>query len=428
MIATDRPLAPEVKGWCPSVLRPMTAGDGLIARIKPTAATLSADQARVVAEAADRFGNGQLEVTRRGNLQARGFDAAGHERFADIVLTCRLAVAGADAEAVRTVMAAPLSPAEDPSCTLDAHGIARAIEAALVADRALHDLPGKVGIAVDGGGALPLTAGGPVDTADITVAGAADGQAVLRLPADDAGRFAEAVVPASDAAVTAIHMLRAFLAQANPAHRRVASLLAETGPAQFLDALDLSWRWREAPETATPLGAPGLRRYGTGLAAVTAAPAFGRLPAEALAALADIAEANGDGTVRLTPWRAAVLPGIAAADAESVRRRASALGLIVDAGDPRLRVFACTGRPGCLHAGADVLADVGAFAAALPGGAMLHVSGCAKGCAYGRPAALTLTAENGRYDLVRGGRAGETPDLPGLTRDAAIAEIRRGGR
>ena len=428
MNGADRPLAPEVKGWCPSVLRPMAAGDGLVARIKPTAATLSADQARVVAEAADRFGNGQLEITRRGNLQARGFDTAGHARFADIVLSCRLALPDAAAEAVRTVLAAPLSPTDDPSCTLDAHGIARAVEAALVADRTLHDLPGKVGIAVDGGGALPLTTGGPAETADITIVGAADGSAVLRLPPDDGRRFAEIAVPSRAAAAMAVRLLYAFQAQADPTHRRVASLLAEIGSDRFLDGLDLPWRWREMPATAPALGAPRLTRLSTGLVAMIAAPAFGRLPAEVLAALADIAEANGDGTVRLTPWRAAVLPGIAAVDAASVRAEMSALGLIVDAGDPRLRVFACTGRPGCLHAGADVLTDAAAFAAALPKRAMLHVSGCAKGCAYGRPADLTLTADNGRYDLVRAGRAGESPDLSGLARDAAIAEIRRSGR
>ncbi len=428
MIATDRPLAPDVKGWCPSALRPMAAGDGLIARIKPTAATLNADQARVIAEAADRFGNGQLEITRRGNLQARGFDAAGHARFADIVLTCRLAVPDAAAEAVRTVLAAPLSPTEDPSCTLDAHGIARAIEAALVADRSLRDLPGKVGVAVDGGGVLPLTTGGPVETADITIAGTADGAAVLRLPADGDGRFAEIAVPSPGVAATAVRLLHAFKAQASPAHRRVASLLEEIGPDRFLDAFDLPWQWRETPAAVSSLGVPRFTRLSTASGAMIAAPAFGRLPAEVLVALADIAEANGDGTVRLTPWRAAVLPGIAAADAALVRTEISALGLIVDACDPRLRVFACTGRPGCLHAGADILTDAAVFSAALPEGATLHVSGCAKGCAYGRPADLTLTADNGGYDLVRAGRAGETPDLSSLTRDTAIAAIRRSGR
>ena len=39
----------RIKGWCPSLYRPMTAGDGLIVRIKPRSATLSSAQARALA-------------------------------------------------------------------------------------------------------------------------------------------------------------------------------------------------------------------------------------------------------------------------------------------------------------------------------------------------------------------------------------------
>jgi precorrin-3B synthase len=46
---------------------------------------------------------------------------------------------------------------------------------------------------------------------------------------------------------------------------------------------------------------------------------------------------------------------------------------------------------------------------------MLHVSGCGKGCAHPKSAAVTLVGREGRYDLVRGGAAGDAPLRENLT-------------
>ena len=62
----------EVKGWCPGALKPMQSGDGLIVRVRPRCGMLSPDELIVLAEAAQRFGNGHIDLTRRANLQIRG--------------------------------------------------------------------------------------------------------------------------------------------------------------------------------------------------------------------------------------------------------------------------------------------------------------------------------------------------------------------
>ena len=64
--------APTIKGWCPTLLSPMQSGDGWLARVKPTAATVSAAQRAVIAEAARRHGNGHIDLTSRANFQIRG--------------------------------------------------------------------------------------------------------------------------------------------------------------------------------------------------------------------------------------------------------------------------------------------------------------------------------------------------------------------
>jgi len=100
--------------------------------------------------------------------------------------------------------------------------------------------------------------------------------------------------------------------------------------------------------------------------------------------------------------------------------------LIVDPGDPRLRVAACVGAPGCRRGTTAVLDHAGRWAALLgPGdaadGIALHVSGCAKGCAHPGPAPLTLVAEEGRYGLVADGSAADVASAVKLDAD----EVRR---
>ncbi|MDE0383183.1 MAG: precorrin-3B synthase, partial [Defluviicoccus sp.] len=46
---------------------------------------------------------------------------------------------------------------------------------------------------------------------------------------------------------------------------------------------------------------------------------------------------------------------------------------------------------------------------------LVHLSGCAKGCAHPGPAPVALVAAEAGYGIVRGGRAGDAPALAGLT-------------
>jgi precorrin-3B synthase len=95
------------------------------------------------------------------------------------------------------------------------------------------------------------------------------------------------------------------------------------------------------------------------------------------------------------------------------------LGFIVDADDPRLRVAACPGAPACAQGLRPVRADANDWAALLPkaDGVILHVSGCAKGCARPAPVAVTLTATATGYDLILAGSAGDPSVRCGLSSD-----------
>ncbi|MGW4248717.1 precorrin-3B synthase, partial [Nocardia sp. NPDC004722] len=91
---------------CPGVLRLHEAADGPLARIRVPGGRLSPEQLQSLAAAAVDLGDGNIELTSRGNVQLRQVrDAA--------ALTDRLTEAGllpsATHERVRNIIASPLS-------------------------------------------------------------------------------------------------------------------------------------------------------------------------------------------------------------------------------------------------------------------------------------------------------------------------------
>ena len=135
---------------------------------------------------------------------------------------------------------------------------------------------------------------------------------------------------------------------------------------------------------------PGPVRRDDGGLALVVAPLLGELTGDQVRLLAD----TGPTTV-VTPWRTVVLPEPRVPAAEL-----AAAGLLVEPG-PAADVSACTGRPGCAKALADVRADALAALSRLPGG-RLHVSGCARRCGAPRAAHVDAVALAGGGYLVDG--------------------------
>jgi precorrin-3B synthase len=404
--------APAIKGWCPTLLAPMQSGDGWLARVKPSACVVTTAAARVIAHAATHHGNGHIDLTSRGNLQVRGLSPRSAELFAETILATGLASADPAVEAIRNVMASPLGP-DDPTAGFDSHAFAREIEAMLLAEDGLQALPAKFCVLVDGGGALPLAG----ITADIMVRAHGDALGVEL----DGGMLAARGTLAETVKALALGFLRLSRERREPP-RRMAALAAEIGAAAIFDAAGLEpIEIRHGSSAASrasigfvPLPAPAEGCFGVGLP-------FGRIEAAGLISLAELSERYGDGSLRTTPWRALLLPGIASEAVAHITHDVEALSLIADAADPRLSTFACVGAPDCRSASVDARGDAARLAAAIPAAGVrsLHVSGCAKSCAHRGDAALTLVGRDGRYELIRDGGANEKPALAGLT----IAEV-----
>ncbi|MBI1172740.1 precorrin-3B synthase [bacterium] len=352
-----------VKGWCPGALRPMVSGDGLVLRIRPRLAELTADQMRGIAEAALVHGNGIVELTARANVQLRGVTEASHAPLLAALDRLGLLDPDAQSESHRNVVLTPFWHGAE------VEKLARDLYAAL---RKGPDLPGKFGFALDLGPER-LLAG---TSADIRIEAGRKG---LILRAD--GAVGGQAVSAAEAVPLALEMAEWFLATGGaPGGRgRMAAHLARAV---------LPFDASQAPAPLAPTPVPGPRGDGCLIGFE-----FGILRAEVLAALADLAP-----MARVTPWRMLWLncPSVAAQP-----------GLITAGDDPRLRVFACTGAPGCPQALQATRGLARRLAPEVPVGKVLHVSGCGKGCAHPGRADLTLSATPRGFALLPQGRAGE---------------------
>ncbi len=198
-----------VRGACPGVLRPMESGDGLLVRVKPRAATLSLAEVQSIAEAARRFGNGHIDLTRRANVQLRGVTAAALPALTAHLADAGLLDAAPEIEAVRNVVVSPLAGL-DPSEVIDVGPLAHAFDRLLATDARLWRLPPKFGFLIDGGGLLSLDG----ERADLRLkALRAEGRVVMALAIDgDRGPRRLGTVSLDDA-VEALHRCAlAFLA------------------------------------------------------------------------------------------------------------------------------------------------------------------------------------------------------------------------
>lgn len=365
--------APQVRGWCPGALRPMASGDGLVVRVRAPMGRLTAAQGAGLAALAAWHGSGVIDLSNRANLQLRGVTGASHPALVEGLAALGLVDDSPEAEARRNIV---VTPFHAPGCGTDA--IAAGLAAGLAAADA-PDLPGKFGFALDTGPARVLAAV-PHDIA-VTRIGAG------RFAVHPAGATHGAECTAADAAALALELARWFLSSGGAPGgrgRMAAHLGRATPPATFAAA--------PLPVPAAPPG-PGLHPQGA-----LVALAFGQTDAETLAALATL------GPLRLTPWRMVLVEGATALPALP--------GLIADPADPLLRVVACTGAPGCPQAQGETRGPARQLAPLVAAGALLHVAGCAKGCAHPGPAALTLTAAPGGFLAIRGGTAaGEGPPV-----------------
>ena len=372
-----------VKGRCPGAHRPMQSGDGLIVRIRPRLARVSRDQALGLCHAALSFGSGLIDLTSRGNLQLRGVAAPSHGVVLDHLYHLGLLDADAVAEGRRNILCTPLWAVGDLT-----HRLHDRIVGALPT---LPDLPVKMGVAVDTGPA-PMLQG---CSADFRFERDETGGLILRADGAAAGW----PITEDDAADALRQMAHWFLGTGGRAAGRMARHVAQVN-------VPVAWATRAAAHPTAPVH-PGHTTLGPAYGV-----AFGRVAAQKLV---DLIHRSAARAVRVTPWRVLIL--------DQGRPIADAPDFITDPDDPVLRVHACPGAPQCGAARAETHALARALAPHVAG--RVHVSGCAKGCAFPKAADVTLVGrDNDYYDIIHHGAPWDRPAHRALHKDYILAAIR----
>jgi precorrin-3B synthase len=336
------------------VLTVHQAADGGLARVRLPGGVLSPEQLRVLAEASRELGDGNLELTSRGNIQIRALRAP--EELSDRLYDAGLLPSIAH-ERVRNILASPLSGLDG---SYDVQPLVAELDRGLCAAPRLAELPGRFLFSLDDGRGDLATVG-----ADVGVRVAGDHVALLLAGEDTGVRLALA-----DAPQVMLQAAEAFLDERDGEWR--LGELAD-GVARVLGRLSYDRSAGDQPASAGELPAGETVRAGVyGPELLVATVPLGSLAPEQAAVLA------GAEQLRVTPRRSVVVVG---GDADQLQQA----GLVVDSESPWNRVTACAGRPGCGKALADVRRDARRVTPTLqPGRRLVHWSGCERRC--GQPA------------------------------------------
>ncbi|SCF79715.1 cobalamin biosynthesis protein CobG [Streptomyces sp. Cmuel-A718b] len=401
---------------CPGTLRLHRADDGALARVRVPGGVLSADRADALLAAAGRFGDSELHLTSRGNVQLRGLDAECGGGLAELLTAAGLLPSAAH-ERARNIVASPLAGLDGSP---PVSGWLSGLDGLVCGSAAAASLSGRFLFALDDGR-------GDVDAlgADVTLIAAGD-SCLLRIGASDevfrvpGGEGPRAALLAAEAFLRAARDSGAWRVKDLPDGVRadlVRTVGAGAGPAVH----------RPRPRTATP-PAPGAH---ASTSAISVDVPLGRLTSSQWRLLTETARRYGN-ELRLTPWRGIVVPGPFAHDeAVEALRALDAAGLITAPDSPWTGVGACIGRPGCAKSLSDVRAEAGAAVGPV-GRLPVYWSGCERRCGHphGEWIDVVATPDGHRISHVRGERRDPRTTVPTVRNGdparlaAAVAEAR----
>jgi len=388
--------------------------DFFMCRVRIANGILAHWQFRAVADLAEEHGGGFTHVTTRAGLQLREIKAASGpplvERLTDIGLVSK----GAGADNIRNVTGSPTAGI-DPQELIDTRPHARRWHHHILNDRSLYGLPRKFNVAFDGGGAIPVLE----DTNDIafTAVTVNEGAGVepgvwYRLGLGgitghmDLARPTGVYVTPGEATPVADAIVRVFIDHGDRTDRKKARLkyvldrfAAESGGGfeKFLAEVEVKLGRplvRIADAHVTPpdrqhrmahIGVHAQKQ--PGLVWIGVSLPVGKMTSAQMRGLADIAQAYGDGDMRLTVWQNLLISGVVENRAAEVEEALQAIGLTSKATAVRAGLIACTGIKGCKFAASDTKGTAMAIAewveprVAMDTPVNIHLTGCHHSCA-----------------------------------------------
>jgi len=386
-----------------------------------------------VADLAERYGGGYGHVTTRANLQVREIEAKNAVAMVEAVQDLGLCSRGSGADNIRNVTGSPTAGI-DPQELIDTRPYAREWHFHILNERALYGLPRKFNVGFDGGGIIPVLE----DTNDIGFQAVEVKEGCEAAPGvwfrlmiggitghRDFARETGVVVKPADATKVADAIVRVFIDHGDRTDRTKARLkyvidrfgldkvlgLVEEKLGRKLDRVAGGAFAPRPPFDRTahigvhPQKQPHLNWVGVVLP-------VGKMTADQMRGLAQIARDLGDGDIRLTVWQNLIISGVHSESVKAAQARIEALGLSTSTNAIRAGLVACTGNVGCKFAASDTKRHAEEIArwcesrVALDGPVNIHLTGCHHSCAQhyigdiGLLACKVQTSEDG--DTVEG--------------------------
>jgi ferredoxin-nitrite reductase len=386
-----------------------------------------------VADLAQRHGGGYAHVTTRANLQVREIEARNAVAMIEAIQDLGLCSRGAGADNIRNVTGSPTAGI-DPQELIDTRPYAREWHFHILNERALYGLPRKFNVGFDGGGIIPVLE----DTNDIgfqAVEVKAGGEVApgvwfrLRIGGitghKDFARETGVVVKPADATKVADAIVRVFIDHGDRTDRSKARLkyvidrlgldkvlaLIEEKLGRKLDRVAVDALAPRPPfDRAAHIGVHAQKQPDCNWIGVVLP--VGKMNADQMRGLAQLAHDLGDGDIRLTVWQNLIISGVRSQDIAAAQARIEALGLSISATSIRAGLVACTGNAGCKFAASDTKRHAEEIArwcesrVALDSPVNIHLTGCHHSCAQhyigdiGLLACKVQTSEDG--DTVEG--------------------------
>ena len=384
------------------------AQESLMLRCRIAGGALSSHQFRGLAEVAEDWGPGHIDLTTRANLQIREIMPNNAPdvlmKMTDLGLTSQ----GSGADNIRNITATPTT-GFDPDELIDVMPYAKAMHHYILRNRDLYGLPRKFNISYDSGGRVSVCA----DTNDIGFYAVKVGPNELAIEpgiyfrmqlcgitghkqfATDCGVLLtpEETIPVAAA------LIRVFIENGDRTNRnkaRLKYLVDEWGIPKTLHEVSekLAFPLRFMPLEECEPSLPKSKHGHLGIHAQTDGKNYlgiltpvGRITVPQMHALADIADRFGRGEIRLTVWQNLIIPGIADENLEAATAAVLATGFDYRQSTITGGLIACTGSRGCKYAAADTkgnaiaLGDHLTRAVTLDQPVNIHLTGCQHSCA-----------------------------------------------
>jgi sulfite reductase (ferredoxin) len=394
---------PGIDGGKTAVLEPEELDDRyFMLRIRIDGGQLANDQLRAIADVSRRYARGTADVTDRQNIQLHWVEIENVPAIWDALESVGLSTMEACGDTPRVILGCPLAGI-DAAEIIDATPEIAAITDQYIGEPEFSNLPRKFKSSISGCAAqcaiheindiafVGVVNGDGEAGYDLWVGG---GLSTNPMIGRRLGTFVrEGQVPEVWAGVAGLFRDYGYRRLRHRA--RIKFLVADWGPERFREVLEkeyLGYALPDGPAPAAPSGGVrdhvGVHRQRDGRYYVGFAPTVGRLSADALDLIAELAARYGSGRVRTTTEQKMVILDVPPERTDELAEALEAAGLPANPGVFRRHTMACTGIEFCKLAivetkqrAAELIAELERRLPDFDTPVTINVNGCPNSCA-----------------------------------------------